>query len=167
MIEGSCLCGGVRFKIEEAVGPFELCHCSRCRKVSGSAFAAMLGVRTRGFRFVRGQDLIATYEAPLLETPPPYRASFCRHCGSPVPNPEPAAEWFEVPAGLLEGDPELRPDKHIFVERRAPWYEIADSLPQFDSSRLRALRARLRGTLIGGDGIEDFDTGVEWEANRR
>jgi hypothetical protein len=27
--------------------------------------------------------------------------------------------------------------------------------------------ARLRGTLVGGDRIEDFDTGVEWEANRR
>ena len=141
MIAGSCLCGGVRFEIEEAVGPFELCHCSRCRKASGSAFAAMLGVRTRAFRFVRGRDLIATYEAPVLEAPPPYRASFCRRCGSPAPHPEPAAEWLEIPAGLLEGDPGLRPDKHIFVERRAPWYEIADSLPQLDGTRLRALRA--------------------------
>ena len=43
MIMGRCLCGGVRFEIVQAVGPFELCHCNRCRKVSGSAFAAMLG----------------------------------------------------------------------------------------------------------------------------
>jgi hypothetical protein len=141
MITGSCLCGGVRFEIADAVGPFELCHCRRCRKVSGSAFAAMLGVRTRDFHFVHGRDLIATYEAPLLETPPPYRASFRRRCGSPVPNPEPAAEWFEIPAGLLESEPGLRPDKHIFVELKAPWYEITDSLPQFDKTRLRALRA--------------------------
>jgi hypothetical protein len=101
----------------------------------------MLGVRTSDFHFVHGRDLIATYEAPLLETPPPYRASFRRRCGSPVPNPEPAAEWFEIPAGLLESEPGLRPDKHIFVELKAPWYEITDSLPQFDKTRLRALRA--------------------------
>jgi len=151
MIAGSCLCGGVRFEIEEAVGPFELCHCGRCRKASGSAFAAMLGVRTRAFRFLRGRDLIATYEAPLLEAPPPYRASFCRRCGSPAPNPEPAAGWFEIPAGLLEGDPGLRPDKHIFVERRAPWYEIADSLPQLDRTRLRALRRAAREATDSDD----------------
>jgi len=40
MIPGSCLCGGVRFAIAKAVGPFELCHCRRCRKSSGSAWAA-------------------------------------------------------------------------------------------------------------------------------
>ena len=151
MITGSCLCGGVRFEIAEAVGPFELCHCSRCRKASGSAFAAMLGVRTRDFRFVQGRDLMTTYEAPLLEAPPPYRTSFCRRCGSPIPNPEPGAEWFEIPAGLLESDPGLRPDKHIFVELNAPWHEITDSLPQFDKTRLRELRASQSRTR-GNDG---------------
>ena len=94
---------------------------------------------------------MATYEAPLLEVPPPYRTSFCRRCGSPVPNPEPGAEWFEIPAGLLERDPGLRPDKHIFVELNAPWHEIADSLPQFDKTRLRALRASQPRTR-GNDG---------------
>ena len=146
MIAGSCLCGGVRFEIARAVGPFELCHCRRCRKASGSAFAAMVGVRTSDFRLVAGRDLIATYEAPLLEAPPPYRVSFCRRCGSPVPNPDPAADWFEIPAGLFDGDPGLRPDRHIRVDLKAPWHEITDSLPQLDKFALRALRAsRTRG----------------------
>jgi hypothetical protein len=141
MITGSCLCGGVRFEVAEAAGPFELCHCNRCRKSSGSAFLAMLGVRAGDFRLVQGTDLIATYEAPLLEAPPPYRAAFCRRCGSTVPDLTPGAEWLEIPAGLLEGDPVLRPDKHIFVELKAPWHEITDALPQFDKAGLRALRA--------------------------
>ncbi len=145
MIQGSCLCGGVRFEITQAVGPFELCHCNRCRKASGSAFAAMLGVRTSDFQFVHGRDLIATYEAPVLEAPPPYRTSFCRRCGSPVPNPKAAAEWFEIPAGLLESDPGGRPDKHIFVELKAPWHAITDTLPQFDTSALLAMRAAQKG----------------------
>jgi hypothetical protein len=101
----------------------------------------MLGVRTKDFHFVRGKDLIATYEAPLLEAPPPYRVSFCRRCGSPVPSAEPTADWFEIPAGLLDTEPGLRPDKHIFVELNPRWYEIADALPQFDKTRLRRLRA--------------------------
>ena len=140
MITGSCLCGGVRFAIQRAVGPFELCHCRRCRKASGGAFVAGLGVRAADFELLEGKELIATYEAPLLESPPPYRVSFCRRCGSPVPNPQRGATWFEIPAGLLDDDPGLRPDQHIFVELKAPWFAITDTLPQYDKPALLALR---------------------------
>jgi hypothetical protein len=142
MIRGGCLCGGVRFEIDRVVGPFELCHCSRCRKVSGSAFVAGLGVRRDDFRLVGGHDLIRTYEAPILESPPAYRVCFCSVCGSCVPDPESSAEWIEIPAGLLDDDPELRPDKHIFVELKASWFEIADRLPQLDKHALREHRQK-------------------------
>jgi hypothetical protein len=142
MIRGSCLCAGVRFEMDRAVGPFELCHCSRCRKASGSAFAAGLGVRARDFRLLSGAELIRTYEAPVREHPPAYVVAFCSRCGSPVPNPPAGADWFEVPAGLLDTDPVLRPDKHIFVEYKSDWYAIRDSLPQLTKVQLAALRMR-------------------------
>ena len=141
MIRGSCLCGGVRFGIARAIGPFELCHCRRCRKSSGSAFLADLGVRTEDFRLLCGRELISTYDAPILRSPPAYRTSFCSRCGSPVPNPDPNAEWFRVVAGVLDDDPVLRPDKHIFIELKAPWFEVTDALPQYDQQHLYALRA--------------------------
>lgn len=140
MIHGSCLCGGVRFEIDASVGPFELCHCPRCRKASGSAFVAGLGVRVADFRLLSGAELIRSYEAPLLQHPPPYRVAFCSRCGSPAPSPLPGASWLEIPAGLLDDDPGLRPDKHIFVECRSPWYEICDSLPQLTKAQLVELR---------------------------
>ncbi len=145
MIRGGCLCGGVRFELDRASGPFELCHCSRCRKASGSAFVAGLAVRPEHFRLIQGRELITRYEAPILERPPAYRNSFCRRCGSPVPEPLPASEGsssFEVAAGSLDDDPGLRPDKHIFVELKAPWFEILDELPRLDKPTLRALRQR-------------------------
>jgi len=142
MIGGSCLCGAVRFEIARASGPFELCHCGRCRKTSGSAFVAGLGVRREDFRLVQGSEHITTYDAPLLEAPPAYRSCFCSRCGSPVPDPHADGAWLEVPAGLLDGDPQLRPDKHIFVERRAPWFAITDALPQLDKAALIRLRRR-------------------------
>jgi hypothetical protein len=145
MIRGGCLCGGVRFEIARAAGPFELCHCTRCRRASGTAFAAMLGVRTADFRWLRGAELVERYEAPVREAPPPYRTAFCRRCGSPAPDPPPGAAWFEIPAGLLDGDAGRCPDRHIFVEHRAPWFEIADALPRFTKPEIRSLRER------GGD----------------
>lgn len=85
--------------------------------------------------------MIASYNAPIIRQPPPYRVFFCTRCGSPAPNPDPP-EWFEIPAGLLDDDPRLKPDKHIFVEHAAPWYDIADALPRYDAASIRALRAR-------------------------
>jgi hypothetical protein len=140
VIGGSCLCGGVRFELADAAGPFELCHCNRCRKVSGSAFMAGLGVRREAFRWLGGRELIASYEAPILEAPPAYRVCFCSRCGSPVPDPENQSDWFEIPAGLLDQDPRLRPDKHIFVELLPSWDSIDDALPQFTKAELIAHR---------------------------
>ena len=140
MIRGSCLCGNVKFEISRAVGPFELCHCSRCRKASGSAFVAGLGVQRDDFRLISGRELIRTYEAPVREAAPGYRTCFCGRCGSPVPNPDTETPWFEVPAGVLDDDPQLRPDRHIFVEVKSPWFEIADHLPQLDRAALARLR---------------------------
>ena len=144
MIRGSCLCGGVRFEIDRAVGPFELCHCPRCRKVSGSAFAAGLGVRVQDFRWRSGTELIRIFEAPIGERPPAYRAAFCSQCGSPVPDLPARATWFEIPAGLLDDDPTLRPDKHIFVECKSPWFFIADPLPQLTKAQLSRSRESSR-----------------------
>ena len=129
MIRGSCLCGGVRFEIDRAAGPFELCHCNRCRKASGSAFVAGLQVRREDFRFVQGQELIKTYAAPIREAAPAYGTCFCERCGSPLPTPYTDAPWFQVPAGALDDDPQLRPDKHIYAEVKAPWFTIMDELP--------------------------------------
>jgi hypothetical protein len=141
MIRGSCLCGGVKFEVARTVGPFELCHCSRCRKVSGSAYVAGLLVQGIDFELIEGNELIKTFDAPIIETPPPYRQCFCSRCGSPAPNPTHGGAWF-VPAGLLDDDPKLRPDKHIYVEFKATWDTITDQLPQMTKQEIRAHRTR-------------------------
>ena len=141
MISGGCLCGGVRFLIAEASGPFELCHCRRCRKATGSAFAAGIYVAREKFELLQGMDLIQAYEASIREAPPAYRRCFCRRCGSPVPDALSGAAAIEVPAGSLDDDPGVRPDKHIYVEFKAPWHSISDALPQLDKAALAKHRA--------------------------
>lgn len=139
---GSCLCGGVRFTVERVTGPFELCHCPRCRKASGAAFVAGLTARIEDYSLLAGADLIRTCVLPVRERPPGYTTAFCARCGSPVPNPEGDTGEFELPAGLLDDDPGVRPDKHIFVECKAPWFEISDALPRFDKPGLAEHRRR-------------------------
>lgn len=159
MIRGGCLCGGVRFEIARAAGPFELCHCNRCRKVSGSAFLATVGVRRKEFRLTRGRELIRAYEAALLESPPAYRVCFRSICGSCVPDPETDSESLEIPAGLLDDDPRLRPDKYIFVELKADWFQIADQLPQLDKRAVLQHRRENAQQSVQPDRREDAAPG--------
>jgi hypothetical protein len=135
-IRGSCLCGGVNFEIDKAVGPVEFCHCNRCRKVSGSTGMLAIGVRTADFRLLSGRDLIRSFAAPILYAPPPYHSSFCSNCGSPVPVAEPEGEWFEIPVGTLDDDPGLRPDKHIFRELAPAWADLPTELPTYSIREL-------------------------------
>jgi hypothetical protein len=139
-IRGSCLCGGVTYEIDRAIGPAEFCHCNRCRKISGSNALLTIRVNARDYRLLTGRELISSYAAPILYRPPAYVASFCSVCGSPVPDPAPATESFEIPAGSLDGDPGIRPDKHIFVELMPAWDELRDDLPAYTLPELHKLR---------------------------
>ena len=140
MVSGGCLCGAIRFEVARFVGPFELCHCSRCRKASGSAFAAMIGVKAEDFSWISGRDQIQRYEAPVQKHPPGFRTAFCENCGSPMPGFEAADDWFEIAAGILDDDPGLRPDRHIFVECGSAWFEILDDLPRLTKGDVVRMR---------------------------
>jgi hypothetical protein len=104
MIRGSCLCGGVRFEARKVHGTFELCHCSRCRKVTGSAFAAGIYAIRDDFKMLQGQDLVRVYKAPIREAPPAYHSCFCSRCGSRVPDAFSCAPLIELPANAHSGE---------------------------------------------------------------
>lgn len=140
MLQGSCLCRAVAFEVSGAPNSFELCHCNRCRKATGSAFIPALRVRREQVKFLQGEDMISTYDAPILYAEPAYRSCFCKRCGSPVPDPSYRTAEVEVPAGVLDTECPFRPERHIFVEYRVPWFNITDGLPQFDKAALAALR---------------------------
>jgi hypothetical protein len=132
MPSGSCLCGAVAFEVDGNLTPIQYCHARRCRKATGSAFAAELAARASRFRWTRGEDLITVYEAPLLREPPPYRHAFCRVCGSPLPVFLEGTEFVVLHAGVLDEEPATRPFRHIFVGQNPAWHTIADDMPQFD-----------------------------------
>jgi hypothetical protein len=132
MIEGSCLCGAVRFAVDGWVSPLQFCHCTHCRKVSGGAFVAAVVAPTEKVRWLQGAEMVAEFALPVRVEPPPYRTAFCRVCGSPVPIVDAQRPFAIIPAGALDGEPPLRPFRHIFVSLNPSWYEIRDDLPQFE-----------------------------------
>jgi hypothetical protein len=126
MATGSCLCGTVRYRLD---GPFQMmmhCHCSRCRKHHGSAFATFVGAPESGFEWLSGRDSIQQWFGPT--NMPRF---FCGTCGSVVPAPEPQGDLRFVPAGTLAGDLGVKPVAHIFAASKAPWYTITGAVKQY------------------------------------
>jgi hypothetical protein len=128
MLTGSCLCGGIRFEISGPVAGIAQCHCSLCRKSSGTGSIATLRVRAEQLRWLSGEDLVRTFARPSG-----YGTSFCSVCGSPAPDPDSARAHYGIPAGLLDGDPALRFIEHIFVGSKAQWDVISGNAPQHDT----------------------------------
>jgi hypothetical protein len=126
MITGGCLCGRVRFEVDDVIA-LTHCHCTICRKVSGAAFATYAHVAAAKFRLVAGENDIAQYES----SPGSFR-KFCRVCGSSVPGKASYLTTVSIPAGLLDDDPGVRPILHTFVTSKAPWWGIGDGLRQYD-----------------------------------
>jgi ADP-ribosyl-[dinitrogen reductase] hydrolase len=147
MVKGSCLCGGVEFEIDGKLTPIQLCHARRCQKFTGSAFSPELAAKKSRLRWIRGEDLITEYEAPLLREPPPLRRAFCRVCGSPLPVDLEGTDYVVLLAGVLDDDPGTRPFRHIFVAHDAPWSSITGDLPRFEEGppedqRIRPTKSR-------------------------
>jgi ADP-ribosyl-[dinitrogen reductase] hydrolase len=145
MPEGGCLCGEVRFAYQGGATPIQLCYARRCQRASGSAFQPEMAVAAEGFRWLRGEDRIAIYEAPLLREPPPLRRAFCRTCGSPVPVVREGQPWVVLLAGSLDEDPGTRPFRHIFLDQAPAWYALPDDdLPRHAERPPAAERLRWR-----------------------
>ena len=126
MLRGSCLCGGVRYEISGPLVGALNCHCSMCRKAHGAAFRSRAGVRAADFRWTQGEKLVTWYE-----TSPGTHRGFCRVCGAKLLSRfDFAAKWYGLPLGTLDDDPGVKPGMHVFVDYKAPWFEITDPLPQ-------------------------------------
>lgn len=124
---GQCLCGAVRFEIRGDFEAFFLCHCSHCRKGSGSAHSANLFSKSATLRWLSGEAQVTAFQLAGTR----HARSFCATCGSALPSLQMNGTLLVVPAGSLDGDVPLRPQGHLFTESRADWDEALEELPQF------------------------------------
>lgn len=124
-ILGACLCGQIEFKV---YGPFPglyQCHCSLCRRATGSAANAALIVQRENFSWTRGRELVRSYQADN------YRSDFCSRCGSPVPNPLADRPAYWVPAGSLDDHADLDVAAHLHTASKAGWEVIAPTAARY------------------------------------
>lgn len=136
-MNGSCLCGAVRYEVTRLAGPIGHCHCDTCRKAHAAAFASTARVDRRDFRWLSGQDELASFASS-----PGKLRHFCRHCGSHL-----VAEWVGEPqiilrVATLDDDPGARPVAHVWLSQAVPWLADGPQLARFDEAPPRPRPSR-------------------------
>lgn len=125
---GSCLCGTVRFEVHGDFDSFYLCHCQYCQKDTGSAHAANLFSQSAKLTWLAGADAVTSYTLPATR----HKKSFCKSCGSALPNTQ-LAGLLVVPAGCLDTEVSILPTAQIFTSSRAAWDRAFGEVPEFGS----------------------------------
>jgi hypothetical protein len=128
---GGCLCGAIRFEIEGELAPIQICHCSQCRRGSGSAFATNIPVSASHLKLTSGGDRLKG-----VKLTPEKTRWFCGDCGSPIYSSrmsDPAT--LRIRAGTLDGPMTARPAFHFYTASKADWWDITDDLPQHPGER--------------------------------
>ncbi len=126
---GSCICGSVKYEITGEFRAFYHCHCTRCRKASGTGHASNVILKPDAAEWTEGEELLGRYKVPDAER---YGTVFCKNCGSPLPRVALERNIAVIPAGSLDSSPDIKPDARIFIGSKADWSCDTSELPVWD-----------------------------------
>ena len=125
-LKGQCLCRSVTYEVADEFLYAGYCHCSNCRRATGSAFKPFAGIEIGKSEVTDGAERVMTYGDGID------RDLHCGTCGSLLYSVVRDGAFAHVALGTLVDAPRIRPQSHIFVGSKAPWHEITDTLPQHD-----------------------------------
>jgi hypothetical protein len=124
-LAGRCYCGDVHYAVLDEFIYAANCHCSNCRRATGSAFKPFAGIERKKLVVTKGRDKLKIFgETDGNNT-------HCETCGSLLYSVVRDGAYVHVALGPLVDDPTIRPIQHIFVGSKAPWFTITDDLPQY------------------------------------
>ena len=127
-LQGGCLCGAVRYEASGKPQRFYHCHCSRCRKSSGTGHATNLFLGDAQLVYTQGESQVKKYKIPEAER---FTRQFCSECGSSVARFVPELNAVIIPAGSLDVDPPIKPQARIFWDSRADWSCNDEPVPHY------------------------------------
>jgi hypothetical protein len=125
-LAGRCLCGAVQYAVSDEFTYAFNCHCSNCRRATGSAFKPVAGIERNKLSISRGEHRLLIFGDDNAHD------ARCKVCGSLLYSVVRDGAFVHVTMGTLVDDPTIRPTAHIFAGSKAPWFKITDQLPQHE-----------------------------------
>jgi len=119
---GGCQCGRVRYTAEIDNDDAYLCHCKMCRRATGGASIAFVGVPQDKVRWESGPDWYRS--SPIAHRP------FCAHCGTPLGfSFIEDAKNIDLTVGSFDDPSRFRPVHNYATESILPAWLDASHLP--------------------------------------
>jgi hypothetical protein len=136
-LAGRCMCGAVQYEVADQFLYSANCHCSNCRRATGSAFKPFAGIERAKLGVTHGADHVMTFGGESAHD------VHCKSCGSLLYSVVRDGAYVHIAMGTLIDDPTIRPTAHIFVGSKALWYEITDDLPQYEGHMVAGPKSRV------------------------
>ena len=127
-IRGECFCGEIKYTVDGMLSDARSCHCSRCRKAFSSQSSAYAIVKPEEFHWVSGENMLTSYVGEHG-----FGLQFCSKCGSTISGIYKGVV-HGVSLGCVNGDPDIKLARHIYVGSKASWEIIAEGVPQYDEA---------------------------------
>jgi hypothetical protein len=128
-LKGSCLCGAVKYEVSGDSKRFYHCHCSRCRKATGTGHASNLFLQPGTLTWVSGEEQVRAFKVPEAKR---FTNTFCANCGGRLPRQAKDTDIVMIPAGSLDVEAPIAPQARIFSGSRAGWSCAGDGLPAYE-----------------------------------
>lgn len=127
-LKGSCLCGSVKYAVTGEPKRFYHCHCSRCRRVTGTGHASNLFLQPAALTWLSGEELVREFKVPEAKR---FTNNFCANCGSRLPRQAKDSDLVMIPAGSLDDEAPIQPQARIFSDSRATWSCTDGDMPVY------------------------------------
>lgn len=126
MTVGKCLCGNIEFtcKLDGSSIKIYQCHCSLCKRQSGSSSNSATIIRSEDFDWIKNKGI------RVWKKDTGFNAHFCENCGCSVPNIF-ADKYYWIPVGLLDVEKEVQVVAHFCLSSKSSWHKLADDSENF------------------------------------
>jgi hypothetical protein len=134
--EGGCLCGAVRYRVIGDPLVAGVCHCTFCKRRTGSAFGVSAYFADASVQILSGQ--LKTYEYRSDESGRWMRMEFCPTCGTTVTATAeafPTARWIAV--GTFDDPNWIKPSRHAWTRSALHWMVFPRDVEIFKTTSLK------------------------------
>ena len=121
-VDGHCHCGQISFEAEVDPTAVNICHCTDCQTLTGSAFRANVTVSAEHFTLLSGTP---NSYVKIADSGNQRRHAFCGNCGTPiyacavVDNPD----SYGLRVGTITQRAAFSPKRQIWRRSALPWVD--------------------------------------------
>lgn len=130
-VQGACHCGQVTYEAEIDPAKVNLCNCTDCQMLTGSAFRVSVPAPAETYRLLSGRPKVYVKTA---DSGTKRRHAFCPNCGTPVYacGDSDSPPSYSLRVGCLKQRAQLPPQRRIWCRSALPWSQDVSRIPGID-----------------------------------